>query len=63
MNLKEATIHNTTETEVLELLKTFSLSRVKTQGIELVDADIKIGVEESRRSLIGKVFRDKKAYF
>lgn len=47
----------------MEFLKTFSLSRVETQGIELVEADIKMGMEEGKRSLIGKVYEDKRANF
>lgn len=48
---------------MVEKLKTFSLSTVETKGIQLEDGDVQIGVEEGHRSLIGKVYGDKKANF
>lgn len=51
------------ESEVVELLKNFSLSRIEHQDVELENTDVKIGAEEGRRSLIGRVFGDKKANY
>lgn len=49
--------------KLLEKQQTFSLSLVEMQGIDLEDEDIKIRTEKGNRSLIGKVYRDKKANF
>lgn len=51
------------DSEVVEKLKNFSLSTVETEGIQLEEGDVKIGVEEGSRSLLGKVFGDKQANF
>lgn len=46
--------------EVVEKLRKFSPSTVKTTGVHLEDKDVKIGVEEGAKSLIGKVYGDKR---
>lgn len=51
------------ESEILERLKAFSLSQIKNTGVELVEEDVKLGVEAGRKSLVGKVFGDKKTNF
>lgn len=51
------------ESEVLERLKTFSLSRDETTGVDLEEADVKTRMEEGNRSLLGIVFGDKRANF
>lgn len=51
------------EFEVLARFKSFSLSTKETLGVELVEEDISIGMEKARRSLIGKVFGEKRANF
>lgn len=48
---------------MLGWLKAFSLSEVETQGTELLENDISIGIEEGSRSLIGKVSGDKRSNF
>lgn len=50
------------ESDVLARLKAFSLSVIKDKWVELLDADV-IGREEERRSLIGKVFGEKRSNF
>lgn len=49
--------------ELVEKLKSFSLSSVETGRIQLGEGDVKIGVEEGSRSLLGKVYGDKCANF
>lgn len=49
--------------EVLEKLQNFTLSGVETQGIDLDEGDVKIGMAEGNRSLIGKVYGEKRANF
>lgn len=51
------------ESEMLARFKSFSLSTKETLGVELVEEDISIGMEEAWRSLIGKVFGEKRANF
>lgn len=53
--------HGDMESDVLERLKLFLLSRSELRKVELDDEDVCLGLEEARRSLIGKVFREKKA--
>lgn len=48
---------------MLDRLKSFSLSAIETQGIELLDEDIRIGTEEGNRSPIEKVFGEKEPIF
>lgn len=48
---------------MVERLKAFSLSKEETLGVDLREEDIQVGVEEGKRSLIGRVFGDKKANF
>lgn len=55
--------HLEMDAEVLEGLKMFALSGLEDQGVELGDEDVHIGVEEGQRSLIGKVFGEKRANF
>lgn len=38
------------ESEVLDRFKSFSFSNHESQGVELEDEDVKIGVEEGKRS-------------
>lgn len=49
--------------KLLEKLQTFSLALAEMQGIDLEDEDIKIRTEEGNRSLLGKVYKDKRANF
>lgn len=49
------------ESDVLERLKTFSLSVKETNGVELDEEDVSVGIEEASRSIIGKIYGDKKA--
>lgn len=51
------------ESEVLSRLQSFSLSSKETEGVEILECDVSIGLEEGHRSLIGKLFGDKKANF
>lgn len=51
------------ESDVLARLKVFSLSVIEDKGVELLDTDVSIGMEERRRSLIGKVFGEKRSNF
>lgn len=46
-----------------ERLRSFSLSTKESKGVDLAEEDIKAGVEEGRRSLVGRVYGDKKANF
>lgn len=46
---------------MLARFKSFSLSTKETLEVELVEEDISIGMDEARRSLIGKVFGEKRA--
>lgn len=48
---------------MLARLKSFSLSAIEMQGVELLDEYISIGMEERRRSLKGNVFREKRINF
>lgn len=45
---------------MLARLKSFSLSSRETKGVELVEEDVSVGIDETEISLIGKVFREKK---
>lgn len=45
----------------MEQLASFSLSHIESIGVELATEDVTIGLEEGNRSLIGKVFGEKKA--
>lgn len=49
--------------DVLARLKSFSLSNEKSAGVELMESDVSIGLEEGNRSLVGKVFGEKRANF
>lgn len=51
------------EVDVLDRLKKFSLSQIECQGLELEGVDVQVGIEEGNRSLIGRVFGEKKANF
>lgn len=51
------------ESDVLERLKSFSLSSREADGVEILEEDVSIGLEEGQRSLIGKIFGEKKANF
>lgn len=53
----------TMEFEVVERLKSFSLSTKETQGVELVEKDVSVGMEEAQRSIIGKIYGEKRAHF
>lgn len=48
---------------MLERFNLFTLSNDETQGVELQEEDIKLRAEEGARSLIGRIFGDKKANF
>lgn len=48
---------------MLSRFKTFSLSSLETEGVEFGDTDVNVGIEEGKRSLIGKIFGEKKANF
>lgn len=48
---------------MLSRFKNFSLSTKETQGVDLLDKNISIGLEEGRRSLIGKIFGEKRINF
>lgn len=47
---------------MLARLRSFSLSAIEMQGVELLDEYISMGMEE-RRSLKGKVFKEKRTNF
>lgn len=47
--------------EVLDQLASFSLSQIEGTGVELVTKDVNIGLEEGNKSLLGRVFGEKKA--
>lgn len=49
--------------DMLSRLKNFSLSSVKTKGVELGEAEVYVGIEKGQRSLIGRIFGEKKANF
>lgn len=49
------------ESEVLTRFQAFSLSVVEKQGVVLIEDDVKVGLKEAERSLIGRVFGEKKA--
>lgn len=49
--------------EVLSRLQNFSLSESEIKRVELRDEDVSIGLEEGRRSLIGRIFGEKRANF
>lgn len=49
--------------EVLEMLKSFSLLSMETQVVEIPEEDVYIGMEEAQRSLIGKVFVERRTNF
>lgn len=48
---------------MLDRFNTFSLSKDETAGVDLEEADVQTRVEEGLRSLIDKIFGDKKANF
>lgn len=49
--------------DVLSRLKNFSLSAVETEGVELGEVEVCVGIEKGQRSLIGRIFGEKKANF
>lgn len=51
------------ELDVRTRLQSFSLSSEETRGVEMLEEDVCIGLEEGQSSLIGKIFGDKKANF
>lgn len=51
------------ELEILERLNRFQLGETEEGGFQLDSADVATSIEESSRSLIGKVFGDKRANF
>lgn len=51
------------ESDVLERLRSFSLSSRETKEVEILEEDVGIGLEEGQRSLIGKFFCEKRANF
>lgn len=63
MNLIVKVHHPEMESEVMSRLKAFSLSASETQGVDLVDEDVCVGLEEGRRSLIRKMFGEKRTNF
>lgn len=48
---------------MLARLQSFSLSSRETKGVELLAEDVSIGMDEAEKSLVGKVFSEKKANF
>lgn len=51
------------ESDVQEILKTFSPSSLEKKGVELSEEDMCIRMEETGRSLIGMVFGEKRSDF
>lgn len=51
------------ESDIQEILKTFSPSSLEKKGVELGEEDVCIRLEEAGRSLIGKVFGEKRSDF
>lgn len=51
------------DVEVLAKLQNFSLTASESNRVELLEKDVGIGIEEGHRSLIGKVFGEKRANF
>lgn len=49
------------DSEVLARLQSFTLLSDEQVEVELLEHDVELGMEEAGRSLIGKVFGDKKA--
>lgn len=49
------------ESEVLARLQSFTLLSEENIGVELLEKDVELGMEEAGRSLIGKILGDKKA--
>lgn len=49
--------------EVMARFNSFSLSEKEAEDVNLLEADMCIGLEEGNRSLIGKIFGEKKANF
>lgn len=49
------------ESDVVERLKSFSLSSKETNSVELVETDLSVEMEEAQRSIIGRIYREKKA--
>lgn len=45
----------------MERLKTFSTSVKETNGVELDEEDVSVRMEEASRSIIGKIYGDKRA--
>lgn len=62
-NLTVEKHHSEMESEILTRLKTFSLSTIEVHGVDLLEEDICVGLEEGRRSLVGKMFAEKKNQF
>lgn len=48
------------ESEVLARFQAFELSSKEMPGVDQQEGDVCLGMEEAGRSLIGKVFEDKK---
>lgn len=55
--------HSEMELEILTRLKTFSLSIVEAHRVDLLEEDICVRLEEERRSLVGKMFEEKRTNF
>lgn len=51
------------ESEVLSRLKGFSLSAAESTRLELEKNDVCVGLEEGERSLVGRIFGEKRANF
>lgn len=51
------------ESEVLTRLNNFFLSSAETREVELSENDISIGIEEGMRSLICKIFGERRTNF
>lgn len=51
------------ETDLTDKMAAFSLTQIEDLGVKLDTTNVTIGYEEGSRSLIGKVFGDKKANF
>lgn len=49
------------ESDVLERLKSFSLSIKETNRVELNEEDVSVGMEEAGKSIIGKIYGEKRA--
>lgn len=49
------------DSEILARFQAFELSSKEQDGVDLREGDVYLGMEEAKRSLIGKVFGDKKA--